>query len=603
MIKKFLFLLILLVAFSSAQEKEPLAKFGGNEIDYENFANRFKLTIQTQSSIDEIERRNFLYSLTAEYLLALGAKEAGFDSSLIMQHTFKVVEKMLIRDKLYREEIAKKAIVTQEQLTYALYKDRSILEINFLFAEEYFEIAELFDLLLKGISFDSLLDSREEKQLQQTPIEIIFGKIDPVLEDILYSIDEGKFSSPIQDKKGWFIYYVRKITPRTIPQNETQKNIRRVQSILEEREKQNVYKKFYDEVLKTKKVETNGDLYWKFVDATVSLLNQKKIGGKIIKGKDIKIESSDLVYIESRFTEEELLFPFFIVENSEFSFRDFLYSFFFEGFYTDSIEENVISSKINLRVKSLIEQEIFAQIAYQKKYHLLPDVKTEIDNWKNYYLAQLYIKALRDSINVSDFEVQDYLNKMDEQKMERLKVFYFNSYNLDDIEFILNETERSGSLENAVNMITNELGNHFSYGISSLYSNELFSELGITLNDLELWSVYGPIQNDSGYTIIQVIDKKKELIKTENEKILTENVRKEIYLKKYSEKLIDNTVTLANKYSLKMNEQLAINADVKNLRMYVFRYIGFGGRMLAVPQTKPFIEWVEPWRKSEHQTP
>jgi hypothetical protein len=37
--------------------------------------------------------------------------------------------------------------------------------------------------------------------------------------------------------------------------------------------------------------------------------------------------------------------------------------------------------------------------------------------------------------------------------------------------------------------------------------------------------------------------------------------------------------------------------------MVVYRYMGFGGRILAVPMTTPFIEWVEKWQKSKDSLP
>jgi len=67
--------------------------------------------------------------------------------------------------------------------------------------------------------------------------------------------------------------------------------------------------------------------------------------------------------------------------------------------------------------------------------------------------------------------------------------------------------------------------------------------------------------------------------------------------------MIDNTVKLANKYGVKVNEKLLYNMDVVDYNMLVYRYMGFGGRMLAVPLTPTFIEWVEPWQRSQSELP
>jgi len=67
--------------------------------------------------------------------------------------------------------------------------------------------------------------------------------------------------------------------------------------------------------------------------------------------------------------------------------------------------------------------------------------------------------------------------------------------------------------------------------------------------------------------------------------------------------MIDNTVNLAHKYGVKVNENLLYNLPVTNYNMMVYRYMGFGGRLLAVPLTPTFIEWVEKWQKSQPDLP
>jgi hypothetical protein len=37
--------------------------------------------------------------------------------------------------------------------------------------------------------------------------------------------------------------------------------------------------------------------------------------------------------------------------------------------------------------------------------------------------------------------------------------------------------------------------------------------------------------------------------------------------------------------------------------MYAYRYMGFGGRIAAVPATLPFIEWYKPWKNGEKIVP
>jgi len=101
-----------------------------------------------------------------------------------------------------------------------------------------------------------------------------------------------------------------------------------------------------------------------------------------------------------------------------------------------------------------------------------------------------------------------------------------------------------------------------------------------------------------------VIEKKEEQEKLPKS---YEEIREELTMRIKSEKasdsMINNTVELANKYGVTVDENLLYNVKVNNLTMVVYRYMGFGGRILAVPMSTPFIEWVEKWQHSKDSLP
>jgi len=60
---------------------------------------------------------------------------------------------------------------------------------------------------------------------------------------------------------------------------------------------------------------------------------------------------------------------------------------------------------------------------------------------------------------------------------------------------------------------------------------------------------------------------------------------------------------LANKYDVQLNDEALSSIKVLNTATVVYRYFGFGGRLLAVPMTVPNYLWVQPWQEQVDLTP
>lgn len=77
---------------------------------------------------------------------------------------------------------------------------------------------------------------------------------------------------------------------------------------------------------------------------------------------------------------------------------------------------------------------------------------------------------------------------------------------------------------------------------------------------------------------------------------LKDELRKQLIYQKSLDAVVNQTVGYANKYGVNIKYDVLYNLDVKNLNMLVYRYMGFGGRILAIPLTPVFSEWVQKWQ-------
>ena len=129
----FFILFILISARILASSDSLLVKIGSSGIAADEFQQRFELIPQVSRGAKkdfEQGKSDLLYSLIAEKLWAYEAEALKLDTSDIMQITFKTIEKMFVRDALYKIEIADKIKITNEEKLKGLKRISFVLDLD-----------------------------------------------------------------------------------------------------------------------------------------------------------------------------------------------------------------------------------------------------------------------------------------------------------------------------------------------------------------------------------------------------------------------------------------------------------------------------------------
>ena len=607
-----IFLLLIVVSFSNAQKSddEIIAEIGPIKITAGEFKKRYEMVPHIGRHIKGRENRlkaETLYSIISEKLWALEAEKLGFDSTAVMNYTFQAVEDMHLRDALYRKEIKSK--LSKDPAKYTEAKKRALVYLNtkFIFAKEKNEIDRLYNELKNGVSFDSLLLLRGESLLQKDePYQIHFGQMAEFAEDSVYSLSIGEFSSPLQSQDGWYIFKLISVVPEIIENDKQvrnmEKNIRRV---VEGREEENVFQSYYRAFFPGHEVQTDGELFWSFSDKVISALKNRKKISEVEEGKSVHLEAEDFYKIKDQFGTDSLNMIFIQFKKDPITLRQFLYSFAFEGFYSASDNPDNIRGQLNSRVKRFIEHELLTREANKQNLKDNIEIKSDIEMWQDYYLGTLYKQTLFDSSNVTDTEILNYYNKRKSSENIETHVQIIEIYtdSLEVIEKVFNEIEQGIDFKKIAKKYSNKRSGNTNAETEYFPINS-HGEIGRIAGTLNIGEVYGPIEVSGEYVVFKVIDKKtaKEKIPDSFDEIKDE-FKRQLKVDKISSKMIENTVKLANKYGVKVNENILYNMNVTNYNMMVYRYMGFGGRLLAVPLTPNFVEWVEPWQSSQSELP
>ncbi|HOJ19495.1 MAG: hypothetical protein GX452_09500 [Ignavibacteriales bacterium] len=609
--RRLYFLLLMFMIFNAVifpQQDKVVAKIGNQTITLDEFRKRYQLTPQYERSgqyTEEAAIMKFMYSIIAEKLWALEAENLGMDTSSLMQNTFKALEKMHVRDGLFRSEIESKVSYNENDLMTGLQRMRTDLKLLFLFSFDEDEINSLYSKLAGGAKFDSLLATRSEVQFQEEPLIIEFGKLDEDIENMLYSLKQGEFSKPVKETEGWLIYFVKERVDKYITADEQQKLLSKVKTTIKTRRTDAEYQKFYRSFFSGKRVETDGLIFWSLVEKVRNILQTKKDSGLVLKNNEAKLRPDDLLAIEKEFGPDTLAMPFIKFPDQPLTLKEFLAYFFFEGFFSDQVTTEIIAAKLNARIKGMIEQELIAREGMKRGIQNLPEVKEDIQRWRDNYLYQLMIQSLMDSVIVTDKEITEFYQKASEDTISSLRVNLLEilTDSLEVVEKALNHITDEKSFREFASNHTKRLWTRGRGGELGLTPVSSLGELGRIARDMNIGDVYGPVKLDEGYSIIRLIEKRDESLALNSLEEESAGLKESLTAQKYDNMLIDKTVSLARKYGVTVDEQVLINSGIKNLQMVVFRYMGFGGRITAVPLTPRFIEWVDPWREKQKELP
>lgn len=596
--------------FGQTNKSNVLSKIGNEIITENEFIKRFELTPQLYAGIkggEEALKREVLYSIIAERLWALEAKEMGLSDSELMRTTYKAIEKMYVRDALYREEILNKVKLSDEYLVEAFRRNSISLNLHYIFSTDKEEINNIYQQLIAGTDFYSIFLTRPESSLQEEPYIVSYGKMDKNVEDQLYKLKVGEFTSPVQAPNGWYIFRLLSTEQKVIENvKQAEEQQKYVLKVAEATLTDSIYKDFYSRFFKDAKAETNKELFLKLSDLVIEVLMKKSHEEEKSTKNKIYLMPDDLYKIESDLSPELLNSEFIKINNQSATISDFLQELSIEKMYVDSLEENHVKARLNYAIKIFIEHELLSDEGYNRGLQNSVDVQQDLKMWSSYYLSESLRKKMADEIKVTEEEAYKYYLEKDKDTTSVLevKIIELLTEDLDVIKHVLDELNNGKQFrELAVNYTIREKAKN-NNGELGFFPISEYGEIGQRASVMKVGEMNGPIKVPEGYSLFELIDRKVDLtVISDNYDEVKTAVKQELKQKKYSEAIINKTTELANKYNLQINNEFLNSVEVLNTTTVIYRYFGFGGKLLAVPMTTPNFLWFNKWQEQETLSP
>lgn len=612
---KMFFIVVSIVIFSfgnvkaSSNPDSILVDLGSKVITVDEFYKRFELTPwprRNVRNIDEAIKSEFLNTLIAEKLMAIAAENITLDTSFALSSAYLQLEKMFVRDALYKKEIRGKVKISKEESDNAFAKSLSKIFCRYIFAHDSAHIYDIHKKLMSGEDFDSILLERPEFENQKTPFEVTYGTLSEDIENIIFRTEIKNFTSPLQADYGYYIFKIDSTQFEAVfGSKESNDTYRKSQKTLKERLENKRYNEYFKSFFSTKRGEADGTAFWILAEPLIRSLQVKfEDDSKLVKNKSM-LDPNDVEQIESQLG-SRINMTLILIDNRKISIGEFLRAILFSSFSVEDSSREYIARKISQAIKSFMEDEFLAMEGYKQGLQNLPDVKADLEMWKGFYYSVWLNRSWRSQNQITDAEIEEYLNSRSSLPSEivMINIQEILVDSLDQIEKLLQLLSDGNDFGDLAHKHSKRKWAAEKNGEFGYFPSTMYAEIGKTAAKMEIGEIFAPVESQEGYSIIKLLDKKTD---TPNEIVNFENIkekyRSDLFEKKFNQFRDNYVANLAQKYIKNINYEMLHKIKVSSLNIFSYRFMGFGGRISAVPLINRYTSWYDEWLKFQKKIP
>ena len=585
-----------------------VATVGDDKITGEEFLQRYEFTPLFRKQIKRMTQSlklEFLYSLISEKLWALQAKDLGYDTLSVMKYVSSKLEDMFVRDALYKREIKDKVNISDKELLQGYMRYNTKLDVNYIFAKKLDEIKKLYHLLKMGVPFDSLLAARPEASEQIEPREIGFGQMDVVVEDSLYALKVGQFTEPVYSEEGWYIFKLVNRVRQAVTGSRADA-IKTVKETIEARKEEVLYKNYFDKFFGSRKIEADAHLFRSLSRKISKIFTEKKKAFKVKESDPVYLDVKDVEAIEKEFGPDSLKMSYIKFEKDPKTLKGFIEDLAWEDFSSVKTDTLTIMRLINIETRANIEHELLAREGLKEGLQYLPNVQSDLQEWRENYLAQILKNKFLDSAKISNQELYNYYRRYNHDNFypEEVNIVEVLNNNTQVIDKVLHDLKNGVDIKKLAYKYTQRDWAKKDSGEFGYFPITLHGEIGRIASSMNAGDIYGPLKVNGGYSVFKLIGKRAartELAQPFDK--VKDDLRRNLEIQKEHKAITDYTVKLAQKFGIVINGAVLRNIPVTQVNAFGFRYLGFGGRLTAAPLMTPNVDWVEPYLKSLNINP
>lgn len=573
-------------ASEPAQKPDTLAMVNGEPITSADFLTRFEMSVypgKDDPTMLEKTKREFLYSMIAEKILAQAAARSNTPYTTSEDLVRKEMDDVFMRDVLFRREIMPRATVTNQEILQGF----KISIYKYIVDAFYFNndksTAWSFYWALHGKRAPDIYQLANSLQIRHDTLEIPYGESTAKIEDAFFGHKRGFVSKPAATVDGLVIF---KVLSRELNQyfikGSTAARWERIRQILVSRKQAELGNDYIENLMKNVTVNVNYDIFRPLVyDIQKILKNQKPPVGN----SNYQLYPPDLVKLGEEFS-GDLNKPFLTFPGGDLTLGDVFEQLPLALFAPADTTLPAITYALHSSLRFISQNHFLVQrareLGLQNAHEVRYNVGMVLDAFRSYRMAN----EIMDTVKVTQREVDAFFRKHHDEVLNavKLRIRLFEANNINEAISIYTKL-RSERDEKAFSGDT-------TAGWVNAYN---LGEIGAVLSELKNGEIYGPVEDRGKFYIYQVLDKRMSINDAAVKNSI--DVARQILLNKERREELDRYVAgQAEKDGVKIFRQNILGVEVTPFQMLTYRFIGFGGKILAVPQLYPRAGWIKYFR-------
>jgi len=267
-----------------------------------------------------------------------------------------------------------------------------------------------------------------------------------------------------------------------------------------------------------------------------------------------------------------------------------------------NLQKEYVEWVLNNNIKTVIQNELLTREGLRKNLQQSANVRHDLSTWMDNRRGLLLLHRIADSVSVDSLEIEEEYLK-DPGSYGATVMVQLREILIDSVDLAKQLRERINRGEDF-----SKLARQYSKrkewavrgGESEFINVKKLGDLGMFVSSAVIGDVEGPWRIKDGFTIFTVIERKilddslranfTETRQRLQQKILRE--KRQITINRY-------IGTLAKKYGVTVDENALRRVPTTQHSMMTWRHLGFGGRIVAVPQVQRQSEWIYEWLRQE----
>jgi hypothetical protein len=547
-----------------------------------------------------------LNSLVAERLLAIEGKLKNVGSDDISRGKMQTLEKLFVRDELYKREVRQKITVSEREIRDGLAKFQWQLHLAAVGVTDEKAADSLYRMLQRNAVLTSVLKKFPTRFITAVEtVQVNFGGLDTVFESTAYGIGKKKFSKPfLCSTYGWTIAILLDKGTNPVAEGMSDGDRRyRVDETIRNKKEGPAGRRFIASVLTRQKATVDSVLFETLAGALHAIIardsaQHRKSGVYAIASDDIDEVLSVL--------KEDIHKPFVTLNGTPLIFGEGIEGLRHLRLGFPSLDVKKFKNALNGHLRFVVETELLAREGYRQNLQYSENVKHDAEMWANYWSSRYLMWDVDDTVRVTDDEMLAALDaaSADMGRFYEVNIQEVLCGDLSTAEHVLNDYAHGTTLTELARTYATRPEWKSRDGVSGYIALTSYPEVTRRAFLADTGAIVGPVRLARGYSLFKVLGKRTSGTNAypavDSAAII---IKANLTAEKRRTAMNGYVAGLAKHYTVDINYEKLSAITIQPANMFTRRNIGFGGVVTATPILYPNWEWVKEYRGGGHILP